>query len=204
MKAGGNNSDISLVIFLGQMANLGYTQPPERFIMAELMKAGKHLYAKVHSLNVPQSIGDLDTHNAVDLDIYWVEESTPLKIANTYELGSPKYEAMKKHGDAIWLVRSGPDLKSRKDETLLEGINQLQMGDRLKFFRKPVEDNPWAIEVWTDDRKFFLGYMNSDYSRMLGHMLDAGKHVYGEVITSKHGDAAYKVYYDFDVFVEDQ
>lgn len=183
---------------------LGYTQPPERYIMAELMKAGKHLYAKVHSLNVPKSIEELDTHNAVDLDIYWVEESNPLKIANTYELGSPKYEAMEKHGDAIWLTRARPDVEYRKDEALLEGINELQIGDRLKLFKKPTEDNPWAIEVWTDDKKYYLGYMDNFYSHMLCYMLDAGKHVYGEVTTSKHGDAAYKVYYDFDVYVEDK
>ncbi len=183
---------------------LGYTQPPERFIMAELMKAGKHLYATINTVRIPKTIDELDTRNAVTLNIYLVEESNPLKIANTYEVGDPKYEAMEQNGDAIWLTYTNPDREFRFLEHSIEALDEMRVGDRLRLIRRPKADDPWAVEIWTNDKKYFLGHMQSRNSKMLAYMLKGGKHVYGVVRKRQTGLYPHLLNFDFDVYVEDK
>lgn len=185
---------------------LGYVQFPERYVMAELMKAGKHLYAKVRELNVPETKDELDTRNAVSLDIYWVEESTPLKMANTYEVGEPqkKYEAMEQNGGAIWLMNTSPDYNYFNIKDIVSVVNKLTVGDRLKLIRKKTgSGDPWSIEVWTKNKEIFLGHMECWGDEMIANMMDAGKLVYGVVESVKKGLAPHEVGYRFDVYVED-
>ncbi|MCR5404473.1 MAG: hypothetical protein K6E91_11750 [Butyrivibrio sp.] len=183
---------------------LGYTQPPERYIMAELMKAGKHLYATVNTVRRANSIDELDTRNAVTLNIYWVEESNPLKIANTYEIGDPQYAAMEQNGDAIWLTCSRPDRDFRFLEHSVEALNEMRVGDRLRLIRRPRADDPWSVEIWSNDKKYFLGHLQSRESRMLAYMLKGGKHIYGIVRSRQTGLYPNLLDYDFDVYVEDK
>ena len=182
---------------------LGYIQFPERYVMAELMKAGKHLYAKVHELNVPRRKEDLDTHNAVSLDIYWMEETNPLKIANTYELDKPneKYEAMKPNGNAIWLMNVVPSRHGLSTPDTPEAHQEVKVGDKLRLIKTADIDDPWCIEVWTEDKKRPMGHMDSWDSPMIVYMLDAGKHVYGVVSGFYTKDFSNNI--RFDVFVED-
>lgn len=182
---------------------LGYIQPPDRFIMAELMKAGKHLYAKAHSINITEPISEMNTQKVLTLDVYWVEESNPLKMANTYEIGDPKYEAMKQNGNAIWLSYSRPDREFRFLEHAIEAVDEMKVGDRLRLIKKATEDNPWAIEIWSSDKKFFLGHMESHTSKMLAYMMDAGKLVYGVVRNRQTAYYPHLLNYDIDVYVED-
>lgn len=186
---------------------LGYIQPPERYVMAELMKAGKHLYAKVHELHVPDSIQEIDTRNCVALDIYWMEESNPLQIANTYELDSAKqkYEAMEQNGDSIWLINTSPDWGSNAVKDAVSVVNTLMPGDRLRLIRKTTgEKDPWSIEVWTKNKEMFIGYMECWGDEMIANMMDAGKLVYGVVSNVKKGLLPYEVRCRFDVYVEDK
>ncbi|WP_155828876.1 hypothetical protein [Butyrivibrio sp. NC2007] len=183
---------------------LGYIQPPERYVMAELMKAGKHLYAKVHSLNVDMPMEELDTQKAVTLDLYWMEESKPLNLANTFEIGETKGEVMEKNGNAIWLAYSFPDRNSKYLDGISEAIDQMEVNDHLRLIKRATEDNPWAIEVWSDDKKRFYGHMDSRDTKILSHMLDAGKHVYGVVRNRQRSELPHLLHYDFDIYVEDK
>lgn len=182
---------------------LGYIQFPERYVMAELMKAGKHIYAKIHELNVPGRKEDLDTHNAVSLDIYWMEESNPLKIANTYELGKTqqKYEAMEQNGNAIWLTNVVPSRHGLSSPDTPEAHQEVKVGDKLRLIKTASIDDPWCIEVWTEDKKRPMGHMDSWDSPMIAYMLDAGKHVYGVVSGFYTRDFTNNI--RFDVYVED-
>ena len=183
---------------------LGYIQPPERYVMAELMKAGKHLYAKVHSLNVDMPMEELDTQKAVTLDLYWMEESTPLNLANTFEIGETKGEVMEKNGNAIWLAYSFPDRNSKYLDGVIEAIDQMEVNDHLRLIKRATEDNPWAIEVWSEDKKRFYGHMDSQETKILSYMLDAGKHVYGVVRKRQRASVPHLLHYDFDIYVEDK
>lgn len=183
---------------------LGYVQPPERYVMAELMKAGKHLYAKVHSLNVDMPMEELDTQKAVTLDLYWMEESSPLNIANTYALGDAKSEVMEKNGNAIWLAYSFMDRDSRYMEGISEAIDQMEVDDRLRLIKRATEDDPWAIEIWSDDKKRYYGHMGSRDNKIFSYMLDAGKHVYGVVRNRQRATVPHLLHFDFDVYVEDK
>ena len=182
---------------------LGYIQPPERYVMAELMKAGKHLYAKVHSLNVDMPMEELDTHRAVTLDLYWMEETKPLNLANTFEIGETKGEVMEENGNAIWLCHPRPDREFRYLRDSIQAIDEMNVGDKLRFIKKATTDNPWAIEIWSSDKKYFLGHMEVPYTKILAYMLDAGKHVYGAVKNRQSADHPHLLNYDFDVYVED-
>ncbi len=183
---------------------LGYIQPPERYVMAELMKAGKHLFAKVHSLNVDMPMEELDTQKAVTLDLYWMEESTPLNLANTFEIGETEGEVMEKNGNAIWLAYSFPDRDSKYLDGMSEAIDQMEENDHLRLIKRATEDNPWAIEVWSEDKKRFYGHMDSRDTKILSYMLDAGKHVYGIVRNRQRSELPHLLHYDFDIYVEDK
>lgn len=186
---------------------LGYVKFPERYAMSALMKAGKHLYAKVHELKVPENMDELDTRNAVNLDVYWVEESTPLKMANTYAVGEPnhKYEAMEPNDGAICLMNANADQDFYSIKDIVSGVNSLMVGDRLKLIRKTTDRlYPWSIEVWTKNKEHFLGHMEHWGDGMIANMMDAGKLVYGVVASVKKGLAPYEVRYSFDVYVEDK
>ncbi len=183
---------------------LGYIQPPESFVLAELMKAGKHLYAKVHDLHVSDSLEDLDTHKAVTLDVYWVEETAPFKIANTYVLGSPKYDAMVQNGNAILLDQGHPYRPYTVMSEIVENARDLKVGDRLKLVRKAGGDNPDSIEIWTDDRKKFLGCMRARSNEMISRILDAGKCIYGMINFIRiEGRNNNSLLLYFDVYLED-
>lgn len=183
---------------------LGYVQPPERYIMAGLMRAGKHLYAKVRSLNVPQSIDKLDTRNAVTLDIYWVEESTPFKLANTYEITEPKYEAMEQNGNAILLCSCTPNPNFLYIRDIVKNIDEMNVGDRLRFIWKPSDDSQFSVQIWNQDRTSLLGLIDDwDSVLMIAHMLEAGKNVYGVVTSKKVGEQLWEYGYSYDLYVED-
>ena len=183
---------------------LGYVKFPERYIMAALMKAGKHLYAKVNSLNVPETIDKLDTRNAVTLDIYWVEESTPFKLANTYEIREPKNEAMEQNGNAILLKTCFPNTDFKYLENAVKNIDDMEGGDRLSLIWTPSEDDPDCIQLWNRDRTSLLGFMDEwDCRSMIAHMMEAGKNVYGVVNDKKTGEQLWEYEYSYDLYVED-
>ena len=183
---------------------LGYIQPPERYVMAELMKAGKHLYSKVHSLNVDMPMEELNTQKAVTLDLYWMEESKPLNLANTFEIGETKGEVMEENGNAIWLCYSRPDSGFKFLRDSIQAVNEMNVGDRLRFIKKATEDNPMAVEIWSSDKKYFLGYLEARESGMFAYMLDAGKLVYGVVRNRQKAELPHLLNYDFDIYVEDK
>ena len=182
---------------------LGYIQPPERYIMAELMKAGKHLYARIHEINISMSMEQIDTRRAVTLDLYWMEESNPLKMANTFEIGEAKSEVMEKNGNAIWLSYTFPDRESKFEKDFMQGLDVMEVGDKLRLIKRATQYNPYAIEIWSADKKFFLGHMEGGDDRIFSHMLDAGKHVYGVVRNRQRGLYPHLLHFDFDVYVED-
>ncbi len=110
---------------------------------------------------------------------------------------------MEKNGNAIWLAASYMDPESRNLEGIIEVIDQMEVDDRLKLIKRATENDPWAIEIWSDDKKRFYGHMGSRDNRILSYMLDAGKLVYGVVRRRKRATVPHLLQFDFDVFVED-
>ena len=133
-----------------------------------------------------------------------MEESSPLNIANTYALGEAKSEVMEKNGNAIWLAYSFMDRDSRYLEGMSEAIDQMEVDDRLKLIKRATEDDPWAIEIWSDDKKRYYGHMGSRDNKIFSYMLDAGKHVYGVVRNRQRATVPHLLNFDFDVYVEDK
>ncbi len=178
---------------------LGYIQPMERYFMAELMKAGKHLYAKIRTLNTAEPI---DTQRVITLDVYLVEESKPLFTANTFQVSTPKYEPMETNGNAIefdfYQIGNGfhypPEAK--------ELVKKIKVGDRLRLIRKSKEGAEFNIEVWTEDKLVYLGDMFQADGGMLAHIMDTGKRVYAEVTSLNGKELFYSYQVRFSVFAE--
>lgn len=193
-----DDSSIMVITLTGR--GLGYIQPRARFIMAALMNAGKHLYAKINTLDISEPI---NTREVITLNVYWVEESQPLNISNTYEVGEPKYEAMKLHDNAIWLDVCGPAHDFRQIEGIFDVVSGMEKGDRLRLIRKPTEEDPGNIQIWTNDKKTFLGNMKDQSDGMIANIMDAGKSVYGVFRSKLVEEKGPIVQYDFTVYVED-
>lgn len=193
-----DGSSIRVITLKGGV--LGYIQPRARFIMAELMKAGKHLYARINSIDTTEPI---NTRKVITLKVYWVEESQPLQMTNTYEIGEAKYEAMVPNDNAIFLDAGHPEPEYRALEGIHEIISGLKKGDRLRLIRKPSELNPTCIQIWTYDRKNYLGNMKDQSNGMIANIMDAGKNVYGVVTSASVGVSENIHQYYFSVYVED-
>ena len=144
---------------------LGYIQPPERYVMAELMKAGKHLYAKVHSLNMDMPMEELNTQKAVTLDLYWMEESKPLNLANTFEIGETKGEVMEENGKARAVIDK-KDLEEANPYSNYTSGGKVREQERdvVKYWRKSeLRLATIGFENQTDcDKDMPLRIMNYD------------------------------------------